>query len=57
MAKILKSAVWDQYKVIADDGATYYTDEKADAIATLKAMTGEDVTKITRASDKQNENW
>lgn len=57
MAKILKSVVWDQYKVIADDGATYYTEEKADAIATLKAMTGEDVTKITRASDKQNENW
>lgn len=57
MAKILKSAVWDQYKVITDDGATYYTDEKADAVGTLKAMTGEEVTKITRASDKQNENW
>ena len=57
MTKIIKSAEWGEFKVLFLDGSTYYTPDLDDAKATIKDTTGEDVTKITRATTKQNENW
>lgn len=57
MTKIIKSAEWGEFKVVFPDGSTYYTPDIADAKATIKDTTGEDVTKVSRATEKQNENW
>lgn len=57
MAKIIKSAEWGEFKVVFPDGSSYYTTDLDDAKETVKDVTGDDVTKVTRATNKQNENW
>ena len=62
MIKVIYSSVYNEFKVIVSD-ATYYTDDKQDALNTCHLMVKEQgidigvVVSVKKATTKQEENW
>lgn len=57
VTRLIRSSEWNEYKVVFPDSSTYYTDCLQDARDTIKATTGEDAPKVSKATQPQNDNW